>query len=277
MNRTVTSFSAPAIMLLMASPVFALPQTSDRDAFRMGYGIQSALTAGRQFTADVKQLSVVPDAEEAGRESELAQQSAGVRKHELDGIRVARAAARSMSIPDDVRIWFAVNGSYLSKPAKPSADASKSDTEDVKTVLAVLDETSEFASATKDVLPSIETSIKLQAGRSGLWSFQAGRIMADIAAARLPADLPEGSLARDLAKTMPTGYEPAIRERLKALDASTTPPLSQDGGNLSSLLPGSRSRFGAANRALAYFLKTYGSTDLSSPQAREPMMPQPAQ
>jgi len=264
MNSAVQFVLISAALLTSAGSAIAEPSKSDRDAFRMGYGIQSALTAGRQFTDDVKRLSVVPDSEEAARESELAQQSAVLRKRELENLKIARVAAGGMSIPDDVRIWFAVNASDLGKPAKPSSDASASDTEDVKTVLAALDETSDIAAATKDVLPSILTSIKLQAGSSGLWSFRAGRVMADMAAAKSPADLPDASLTRELIKTMPKGYEQETRDRLGAIDASKTPAISQGEGNLSSLLPGSRSRFASANKTLAYFLKTYRSADLAA-------------
>ena len=140
MKSALQSCLIAAAMVATAGAAVAQPSASDRDAFRMGFGIQSAMTAGRQFTDDVKRLSVVSDADEAKSEAELSQQSAALRKYELASLKIARVATSGMSIPDDVRIWFAVNASDLSKPAKPSSDASASDSDDVKTVLAALDE-----------------------------------------------------------------------------------------------------------------------------------------
>ena len=50
MNSAVQFVLISAALLPSAGSAFAEPSKSDRDAFRMGYGIQSALTAGRQFT-----------------------------------------------------------------------------------------------------------------------------------------------------------------------------------------------------------------------------------
>jgi hypothetical protein len=261
------SHLVPSLLILAAAlphPALAAPSATDRQSFQLGFALEYTELTGAAYVGRVAKLKFVTEEEEAHAEAQLSGESEAVRRHERSGVLQTLAAARSLGGAHSVETWLTHRAGVLALPPKPAEEATAADSANAKQVLATVDEISDFTAETRDQLPNLVTIVKLHGGESGLWSFKAGQMMAEIGEGGVTdARVPAPGLVKELLDTAPAGADEALKGKLRALLPGQPPgKLSAGTGNLSSLLPDAPARSDSAAEARNAFLQAYGFTDL---------------
>jgi hypothetical protein len=237
--------------------------SSDRRAFQLGYALEYTAQTGADYVNRVARLKDAPEEQETRLEAQLSEDSETVRQRERNGVLKALSSVRALGGAPSVETWLSQRAGALALPPKPAEEASENDSADVKRVLATVDEISDFTAQTRDQLPGLVTAVKLHAGGSGLWSFKAGQMMADVGSSLTDAHAPSTGRVRELLDTAPAGLDEDLKQKLCDLLPGATPGKQSPGaGNLSSLVPDAPARADAAVEARNAFLQKYGLTDL---------------